>query len=46
LTRSGEQTDEQELRVHGDETEGGSQGSGADVGAEKKSYLDSVTYPA
>jgi hypothetical protein len=35
VARSSERTDEQELRVHGDETEGSSQGSGADAGAER-----------
>jgi hypothetical protein len=35
VARSSERTDEQERRVHGDETEGGSHGSGADAGAER-----------
>ena len=34
VARSSERTDEQERRMHGDETEGGSQGSRADAGAE------------
>ena len=42
VARSSKRTDEQELRVHGDEAEGGSQGSGA---AEQCRRGEGVSYP-